>query len=145
MDRRPTKGSRRLRLSYRLLLRLYPKRFRELYGKDLIAQYEDSHRFDKHVGPISWLVKHWDITKNGLAIRLDAIREIFGSRRSRLVENARLSAYRTSLTTPRHHQAGDTMIFLPLSFRSVLGNLRNDFLFAVRMLLKNPMFTAAAV
>ena len=47
--------------------------------------------------------------------------------------------------SPHHSGMDENMSALPSGLNILFGNFRHDFSFAVRMLLKNPMFTAAAV
>lgn len=112
---RPPDGSDHhdpIRRAYLWLLRLYPRRFRERYGRDLLQAFDDRRGEPRFRGAIG-----------GLRLILFLLRDFV-----------------TSIPMA-HERARNPRRGVLETMHDILRDLR----FSVRMLLKNPMFTVAAV
>jgi predicted permease len=112
--------------SYRLLLKLYPREFRDRYGPDLIALIEDSGAEDSRNS--AWLRARTmlNLTANGLGVWLDAI-----SRTARSMLKPSLA--RSAETGSAGPGDGPRRTF---SMR--IDSLLQDLRFGLRMLRKHP-------
>ena len=133
------KKSGNIGLTYRLLLLLYPRSFRESYGHDLVRQLRNER---EEGGSIR---ARWDLVISAFGVRLDSVLTRL-SRKNELLW-ARTAGVGGTLPGMRHNHSNVEMNMSAQrsGMHTIIGNLRHDLIFAVRMLLKNPMFTAAAV
>ncbi len=135
----------RLGFSHRLLLRLYPKQFRDSYGQDLLWQLEDM-RDPGRANPIGlWFRGSWDLARSALGVRADSVRNCLFRTDQRLWARVTAGNIAAPNRGPNQSNVEMNMSAQRTRLQTVFGNLRHDLSFAIRMLLKNPMFTAAAV
>ena len=137
-SRRNKSRSRSQRFSYRLLLRLFPRSFRESYGDDLVWQIENGieHKRDNAIG--YWFRTHWNLAWSALGVRLDWARNTLSPWEKKPSARAILEGVADRGTRPQKADSGENMTSLPIGFSTVMGNLRHDLSFAVRMLLNHP-------
>ena len=141
------KGSKRqpasrFDLSFRVLLLLYPKEFRESYGLDLLQLLREANGSAVSNAGSSWLGTRLSIARNALGVRFDSLRNLLLKTDRKFW--AREGGGRFG-RGPSPSGMEYNMSNRPSGLNTMLGNLRHDLSFAFRMLLKNPMFTAAAV
>ncbi len=134
-----------LGLIYRVLLRLYPRSFREAYGEDLARQLEAPKSDDGTDRRAGWYPSHWELVRNAVGVRCDRVKQVLLRTDQRIWDGVAAKGGRHRGPLPDRTGMDENMSALPSGLNTFFGNLRNDFSFAVRMLLKNPMFTAAAV
>lgn len=132
-------------LSYRLLLKVYPRRFRDSYGHDLVLQLEEDRAANTHQTLLHWLSTRWNLLRNGLGVRFDMVRTSVSEKEEELWVRAAVGSGSGSGPGRNKSNVESDMSNQRSGINTITGNLRHDFRFAVRMLLKNPMFTAAAV
>lgn len=130
-----------IRFTYRLLLLLFPRGFREAYGQDLVCHLEATRQAGAGTALGSWMRTRWDLTRNAVGVRTDSVRIWLFRTDERFWQVTTTGGSRG----PVHTYMDDNMSSSRSRWHSMAGNLRHDLIFAVRMLLKNPMFTAAAV
>ncbi len=134
----------RLGLTIQVLPKPYPRRFRQVYGLDLVHQLES--RKDTTDGVVRhWIRVRWNILRNALGVRWDVARHALTQTEKRLGQQTDAQMTQNCHNSDQRANMDGNMSNLPTNMRTVIGNLRHDLTFAVRMLLKNPMFTAAAV
>lgn len=114
---------------YRALLRAYPARFRERYGKEMLRLFRARRRDAARAGWLPgpgvrfWLQTAWDVAVNGIAERLGEGRRRRWERKTR-----------TAVAHAGDEPPGGGM-------DSLLDDLRHG----LRTLVRNPGFTAVAV
>ena len=68
MNPRPTlRKQGRIGITYRLLLRLYPRSFRDSYGHDLALQLQEAQEAGNKVHG------RWDLIRNAIGVRVDSV------------------------------------------------------------------------
>jgi len=60
--------------TYRLLLHLYPRGFRETYGRDLVWRLAEMRKACPPSTFGSRLRAHWDLARNAVGVRVDSAR-----------------------------------------------------------------------
>jgi predicted permease len=110
-----------------------------------VWQIEDARRAGGNDPVGAWLLARWDLARNAVGVRFDSARNTLFRTDDRFWARATAGGGTSQRRGPQRTKMDENMSTLPSGFHTFVGNLRHDLSFAFRMLLKNPMFTAAAV
>jgi putative ABC transport system permease protein len=119
---------------FRLLLRAFPRRFRDLHGEGMEELFLDEIHEARRRSAGS---EYWFLARAALDMTLSGLRE-------RGVRSSRQTA---SLSGPGREPTRTPSAPEPpsIGLGTMLDNLRQDFVFALRSLRRNPLFTLVAL
>ena len=115
-------GPTRMGVKYWLLLRFYPRSFREAYGDELVLHCED---FNGQVR--NQLQVYWSFVQSGLGVRIDAVKNTLFRTEQRLWASASSDTNVRGGPSPHPSGMDDNMSTLPSGLNTFFGNLRHDF------------------